>query len=91
MNIQSAVKEDIPYIFGIIKQRCEWFEKNNIEQWGSWYYTELYNEEHFLKVMKKYQLYVVKEDNEIIGTFLLKNKNEEYWNDKGQDNAYYRV
>ena len=45
-------------------------------------YTSLYNEEHFLDVIKKYKLYVVKKRDEVIGVFLLKNENKKYWKDK---------
>lgn len=87
MNIELANKNDIPSILKILKQRCEWFKKNKIEQWGDWYYTELYNTDYFINMMNKYKLYVVKKENEVIGVFLLKTEDKEYWKD--DRNAYY--
>lgn len=82
MNIKLATENDIPIILEIIKERCDWFLKNNFEQWGNWYYEDLYNESYFLNAMKKYNLYIVKNNTEIIGLFLLKYENDLYWNDK---------
>lgn len=87
MEVQLAVERDIASIIEIIKQRCEWFEQNRIEQWGDWYYTELYNAEYFIKAMKEYHLYVIKQAKEIIGVFLLKDEDQDYWNDN--EKAYY--
>ena len=81
MKIQLAKEEDLLEILEILKERCQWFSKNDIEQWGDWYYTELYDSAYFLKVMKLYTLYVVKEDDKVIGLFLLRDKNEKYWSD----------
>ena len=67
MNIELATQNDIPVILKILKQRCEWFKQNKIDQWGDWYYTELYNADYFIKMMKIYKLYVVKQNDEIVG------------------------
>ncbi len=87
MNIQLAVEDDIPVILEILKQRCEWFKYNEIEQWGDWYYTELYNMDYFIRMMKIYKLYVVKQNDEVVGAFLLKTEDEDYWKDNKK--AYY--
>lgn len=84
--IKLALEEDIKNILKLIKLRCDWLEKNNIEQWGDWYYKELYNMDYFLKTMKLHKLYVVKNKNELIGLFLIKN-NDELWKDN--EEAYY--
>lgn len=82
MKIQLAKENEISEILEIIKERCKWFEENKIDQWGSWYYEELYDEKYFKKMMKKYPLYIAKQENEIIGAFLLKYENKKYWKDK---------
>ena len=66
MNIELATENDISVILEILKQRCEWFKQNEIEQWGDWYYTELYDMNYFIKMMKIYKLYVVKQNDEIV-------------------------
>ncbi len=65
-------KEIIEDLLEILKQRCDWFKQNEIDQWGDWYYTELYDKNYFIKMMKIYKLYVVKQNNEVVGAFLLK-------------------
>ena len=87
MNIELATQNDIPGILEILKQRCEWFKQNEIDQWGDWYYTELYDMDYFIKMMKIYKLYVVKQNAEVAGAFLLKTEDENYWNDNKK--AYY--
>lgn len=87
LSIQLAVKADIPFILNLLKERCKWFRDNKINQWGDWYYTELYNQDYFLEVMKQHQLYVAKEENEVVGAFLLKNLDLKYWHDNLE--AYY--
>lgn len=81
MKIELAKKNDIPLVLEIIKERCEWFLKNKIKQWDSWYYEDLYDEKYFLEAMKTYDLYVVKNKMEIIGLFMLKYENPKYWKD----------
>lgn len=88
MKIELAKENEIPKILEIIKERCDWFEKNEIDQWGRWYYEELYDEKYFKKMMKKYLLYVVKKEEEIVGVFLLKTDDDKiHWND--QEKSYY--
>lgn len=88
MKVQLAKENEISEILEIIKERCKWFEENKIDQWGSWYYEELYDEKYFKKMMKKYPLYIVKQENEIIGAFLLKIDDDKmHW--KNQEKAYY--
>ena len=82
MQIKLAQKADVPEILKIIKQRCDWFAENHINQWGSWYYEEVYDEKYFLQAMKNFSLYVVKNENEVVGAFLLKYESETYWKDK---------
>ncbi len=38
MKIELAKENEIKDILEIIKERCNWFEKSQIKQWGSWYY-----------------------------------------------------
>lgn len=87
MNIQLATEKDIPAILEILKQRCEWLNQKDIEQWGEWYYTEMYNKEYFMKKMQTDRLYVAKEKDEVLGSFLLKTEDQDYWEDN--ESAYY--
>lgn len=88
MKFQLAKENEVSEILEMIKERCNWFEKNKIEQWGSWYYEDLYDEKYFKKIMKKYSLYIVKKEDEIIGAFLLKTDDDKrHWNN--QQKSYY--
>lgn len=86
-KIEVASKKDIPAILEIIKGRCDWFLENKIDQWGDWYYKKLFNAKYFEEVFNHFVIYIVKENQKIIGTFLLKEINEKYWKDKKR--AYY--
>lgn len=86
MDIRLAEKKDIQSILNIIKQRCDWFKENNISQWSN-YYLKKYDENYFGEVMQKYKLYVVEQQNEVIGVFLLKEEDKTYW--PNDDSAYY--
>lgn len=87
MNIELAKKEDIESIVAILKERCNWLKENNIDQWGDYYYSEKYNANYFNEVMQLHKLYVVKQNNEVIGIFLLKDTDKTYWDN--DDSAYY--
>lgn len=87
MKIELAKESDILSILEILKQRCEWLRQNKINQWGDYYYTELYNKDYFIKVRNIHKLYVVKEKDEVIGLFLLKTEDQKYWKDN--EKAYY--
>lgn len=86
MDIRLAKQEDIQDIMNIIKERCDWFKENNIDQWANNYLGK-YNENYFNEVMQLHKLYVVKQNNEVIGVFLLKETDKTYW--ENDDNAYY--
>lgn len=86
MNIELATSNDILAILEILKQRCQWLKQNKIEQWGD-YYTQLYNRDYFMKMITLYELYIVKQEQEIIGAFLLKTEDKNYWKDSKK--AYY--
>ena len=86
-KIEIATKKDIPFILEVFKERCAWFLENHIDQWGDWYYTELYDEDYFSDAMDLYTVYTVRDDIKIIGVFLLKEENKKYWKDRKR--AYY--
>ena len=66
MKIELAKENDIISMLEILKQRCEWLRQNKINQWGDWYYTELYNMDYFIKIRNIHKLYVVKEKDEVM-------------------------
>lgn len=86
MDIRLAEKEDIQAIMNILEERCNWFKENGIDQWANNYLGK-YNEDYFNDAMKNHKLYVVKQENKVIGVFLLKENDKTYWNN--DDSAYY--
>lgn len=89
MEIKLAEKKNIPEILEIIKNRCDWFEKNHIEQWGNWYYQDLYNEKYFLEAMKKYSLYYLRLECMRINPKINEYYKNHGFQDKGQGNEPY--
>lgn len=86
MEIQLAKKEEISDILNIIEERCNWLKEKGINQWAN-NYLGRYNEDYFKEVLVKHKLFVVKEQKEIIGTFLLKEEDKMFWNN--EDSAFY--
>lgn len=81
IRFELAKKEDIKDILAIYKERCKWFRKKHIKQWNRSYYLIYYNASYLKKMMKNHLLYVVKREDEVVGTFLLKEYDEIYWKD----------
>lgn len=86
MDIRLAQKENISDIIDIIKERCDWLKNNNIDQWANNYLGK-YNEDYFNEVMQLHKLYIVEQKNKVIGVFLLKEEDKDYWDNN--DEAYY--
>ena len=86
MDIKLAETKDIVAIMNILEERCTWFKENGIDQWAN-NYLGRYNKDYFNDVMKNHKLYVVKQENKVIGVFLLKEDDKTYWNN--DDSAYY--
>ena len=71
IKFELAKVNDITIILEIIKERCDWFLKNKIQQWDSWYYEDLYDGKYFLETMKKNNLNVVKNNNKIFNLLFI--------------------
>ena len=87
MHIQLAEKKDLLQVIKIFKERVKWFKKKKIKQWDSLYYLVYYNILYLFKIIKQDKLYVVKNNNMVIGIFLIKKEDTEYWDDDKK--AYY--
>ena len=85
-KILLAIEEDLEQINKLYADRVKWFNENNIEQWGN-NYPNRYNVLYLKEQMKINKLYVMKNENKVIGSMLLKNEDSKYWEDT--DNAYY--
>lgn len=86
MDIRLAETKDIVAIMNILEERCNWFKEHGINRWANNYLGK-YNEDYFNDAMKNHKLYVVKQENKVIGIFLLKENDKTYWSN--DESAYY--
>ena len=86
-KILLATEDDIEEFHKIIISRCKWFEEKNINQWKVTSYPIRYNINYFKEQMNN--LYIIKNNNEVLGGFLLKDNDEKYWSDSNNVKAYY--
>ena len=80
--------EDLDYIecFNLIKQRIDWMNKNGISHWNKSNYTNVYPLSHYLALQNNGQLFVLKDDKELLAFGALLEEDER-WNDK--KSAFY--
>lgn len=82
LNIEKASQRDIADILEIIKTRCEWFQKKNIDQWNPSFYLKKYNRTYFLEQLTNgNELYVAKLNKKVVGAMLIKFSDKSYWED----------
>ena len=78
--MEKAMSKDIGDILEIIKTRCEWFQKQNIDQWNPDSYLKKYNSAYFLEQLTNgNELYVAKLSEKVVGVILIKFSDESYW------------
>ena len=86
-RIEKAKIEDLSSIHKLIYDRCLWFLEKGIKGWNVNYYPNKYDENYFMKQMKINKLYIARFNNKVCGVMLLKNEDNNYWNNN--DPAYY--
>ncbi len=88
MKIEIAQVKDVPMVMDLIKQRCEWFQKEKIDQWED-DYLAIFDIQYFEEQASKKQVYLVTQEEKVCGAFVLKQEEEEYWKDKEKKKALY--
>lgn len=89
-NIVLAKIGDIKSYHDIIVSRCKWLEDNGVNQWKPWSYPIRYSIQYFEEQININRLFVIKDDdNKIYGGFLLKERDENYWDDSNNVSAFY--
>lgn len=78
-SFRLAKYEDLNQIMEMIKQRQDWFKKNNIKQWSS--YLEHHPIEEWNNLISNNSLYVLSTKNQILGCVEIKFYDNELWND----------
>lgn len=86
IKIEIAKEKDIETIHDLIVKRCKWFDENSIKQWDM-SYAKRYDKDYFKNQINTNLMYVAKYDETIAGCMLLKNKDEDFWQD--DEPSYY--
>lgn len=86
-KIEVAKEEDLEEFHNIIVSRCKWLEEKGVNQWRPTSYPVRYNVDYFREHINN--LYIIKDDKEVLGGFLLKDADERYWSDSNDVSAYY--
>ncbi len=86
-KIEVAREGELEEFHNIIISRCKWLEEKKVNQWKVTSYPIKYDINYFRKHLNK--LYIIKDDKDVLGGFLLKDADEKYWSDSTLFNAYY--
>ena len=86
-KIEVAREDELEEFHNIIISRCKWLEEKKVNQWKVTSYPIKYDINYFRKHLNK--LYIIKDDKDVLGGFLLKDADEKYWSDSTLVNAYY--
>ena len=86
-KIDVAKEENLEEFHNIITSRCKWLEEMGVNQWRPTSYPVRYNINYFREHINN--LYIIKDDKEVLGGFLLKDADERYWSDSNNVSAYY--
>lgn len=86
-KIDVAKEDDLEEFHNIITSRCKWLEEKGVNQWRPTSYPIRYNINYFREHINN--LYIIKDDKEVLGGFLLKESDEKYWSDSDDVSAYY--
>ncbi|MCI8569568.1 MAG: GNAT family N-acetyltransferase [Bacilli bacterium] len=82
---EKATINDLENIYKLYEERAEWFKKNNIDQWDS--YFTYHPKSDFINAIKDKRFYIIKQESEIIASFEL-SSDSNCWNDS-ITSAYY--
>lgn len=89
MKIKNARHEQLDEILELYSDRTQWFKDNNIKQWSK--YLVHHPKEEFVNAINNNELYVIENNNEIIGAFEL-SKDSRLWNDTSTPAMYiYKI
>ena len=86
-KIEVAREGELEEFHNIIISRCKWLEEKKVNQWKVTSYPIKYDINYFRKHLNK--LYIIKDDKDVLGGFLLKEADEKYWSDSSLVDAYY--
>ena len=85
---KKADIHDAESFFELIKKRIVWMDSVGIKHWNALDYTEVYPLRHFIENAECGRLWVLKENERVLGGAVLY-ETDEYWADDPCDTAYY--
>ncbi len=90
MNYTFRVAEpcEVEAVYLLYKKRIQWMDKKGVRQWNATGYLEAYPVDYFIKQQNCGNLYVLMEDDTIVGAVVLLQEDER-WADKEDSSAYY--
>lgn len=87
-EIRKAKLSEVPAVFSLLEKRVEWMRENNLHQWDECDYLKIFPLEHFEREAEKGELYVLVDNENILGTFILLEEDER-WRGQEKKNSYY--
>ena len=85
---QKAKMEDLNQIFQLINDRMDWMVLKGIKQWDKKHYWSVFPESHYTKQMSLGNLYVLKNENIVLGAVVLYEQ-DELWSDEKPVDSFY--
>ncbi|MEG0283191.1 MAG: GNAT family N-acetyltransferase [Erysipelotrichales bacterium] len=80
LKIVNAVVEELDKVIELFDKRISWMKDNNINQWNSRKYLEIYDYNYFLELINNKELYIAYDEDTIVGSLaILKQANR--WQD----------
>ena len=83
-----AEHSDINAIFQLYKKRIHWMNENDIRQWNVTGYLDVYPVDYYIRQQALDNLYVLEENNSIIGAVILLQEDVR-WSENTNQSAFY--
>lgn len=89
-KFRKAVGDDLNSIFQLYKDRIDWMNQLNLNQWNKTNYLDVYGINYFHTQMNKSNLYVAEDtiNNTIVGAVILLNE-DDMWENNAHLKSYY--
>ena len=86
LYISRITEEEIELLLELLREKADWLIKIGKPMWNPKYLSK----EEFLKKYINCEMFIAREDKEVIGGFVLVESDRSFWNDdENNDSAYY--
>lgn len=83
----KATINDVKSFYPLYIERSKWFLDNNIKMWEKELFKVIFNKDYFRNLVKNNEVYLLKNEDEILGVIAFQNRDSDYWKD--DKNALY--